>query len=116
MAVGRVYLTTRDLVASGGKGGRVTSPALTYTSEDLERDIAQKMNLAASSDDKGAEPVAKAKVEREKEGGEMMEVGESGEMFEELAVSGKTYRVGDIVYLTARCVSLRSCDHHVCVM
>ena len=115
MAVGRVYLTTRDLAASGGKGGRLTSPALTYTSEDLERDIARKINLAASSDDKGAEPVAKAKVEREKEGGEMMEV-EGSETFEELTVSGKTYRVGDIVYLTARCVSLRSCDHHVCVM
>ena len=112
MAVGRAYIRARDAVVAGGKGGKLTSPTLSYTAEHLEQDIAGKMS---SSDKKGVEPVAK-KTTAESEVGKAMEVAGSGETFDELTEAGKTYRVGDVVYLTSRCVSDWSCDLHVCVM
>jgi protein polybromo-1 len=98
VAVGRAYIGARDAMVTGGKGGRLTSPALSYTAEHLEHDIAGKMG---SSDKKGVEPVAE-KTTAESEVGKAMEGAGSGETFDELAVAGKTYRVGDVVYLTSR--------------
>ena len=104
MAVGRAYIRARDAVVSGGKAGRLTSPALSYTAEDLEQDIARKM--ATSPDEKGVGPVDMATVEEEGEVEKGLEVAGSGEKFDELTVAGKSYHIGDVVYLTARCVSI----------
>ena len=106
--VGKAYIILRDQSVVGGKG-KLTSPALSYTVADLERDLSETSAL------KGVEPVAKATTESES--GEM-EV-ESGDSCDQLTtVAGKTYHVGDVVYLTSRystCVVNWSCDVHVSV-
>ena len=110
MAVGRVFLRHRDLVV-GGKGGRLASPALSLTADELERTLAGKL---AFPEDQGVEPVAKAMAEKDEK-----EVVETGETFDRLTVSGKTYHIGDVVYLKSRCAPILSgwsCDVHVSVM
>ena len=112
--VGKAYIISRDQSVVVGKG-KLTSPALSYTVADLERDLSETFTQSLSSALKGVEPVAKATTESES--GEM-EV-ESGDSCDQLTtVAGKTYHVGDVVYLTSRystCVVNWSCDVHVSV-
>ena len=115
VAVGRVYLQARDQAVVGGKTGTLESPALAYTAANLERDLAEQLTLSSSSlSDEGAEPVAKAIPEVKGGDGEIKMV-EDGDLVDELTVAEESYRTGDTVYLSARCV-WRSCDVHVSVM
>ena len=86
----------------GKKGSHLWSPALSYTADDLERDLSDKLT--------GSEPVRKLTVGEEGEkdgvGGKATDLPQtsptSTDFSDQLTVSDFTYHVGDVVYLSAR--------------
>lgn len=104
LVVGRQYLRTRDL-AVAGKAGQLSSPALNYTADNLEHDLAFKYSSVKRESESIAamETTArKRKREQEEEEEEKKRMLEVAESYDELTESGNTYHVGDVVYLTSR--------------
>ena len=100
--LGKAYIQVRDQVV-GKKGNRLWSPALGYTVEDLEKDLATP--LAGS---KPVDPQVKA-GEKESAGkiktsDTLQDAPAAVDHFDTLTLSSSTYHVGDTVYLSARLV------------
>ena len=117
MAVGGAYILARDQVVGRKGGSQLWSPALSFTSQDLDQELANKQTPSGE----GVESVTKV-TEAEQRNTEGVSDAESAlnsgsDTFDQLTVSGSTYHVGDVVYLTARYVAnevrLLSCDCHV---
>ena len=116
MLLGQAYIQARDQVV-GKKGSQLWSPALTYTSDDLQRGLASRLTPSA-----GEEAVEETRVKGEREGGTSggktdtsdlsLTVPSSAEPIDQLTVSDRTYRVGDTVYLSARWWCVRVCAVH----
>ena len=98
MALAKAYLQARDQVVNS-KEGYLSSPALSYTLADLERETSSLLSPPAG---------ATGKTERSEEAVNLLglerAVPSSAECLDQLTVSDVTYRVGDVVYLTARWV------------
>ena len=106
--LGQAYIQARDQVV-GRKGSQLWSPALGFTSEDLQRDLTSQLTPSA-----GVEPVEETREKEERDGGTgggktdtsdlSLTVPTSADSVDQLTVSDRTYRVGDTVYLSARWV------------
>ena len=106
--LGQAYIQARDQVV-GRKGSQLWSPALSYTHEDLQRDLAPQLTPSAR-----VEPTEQTKEKGERDGGTSggktdtsdlsLTVPTSADFVDQLTVSDRTYHVGDTVYLSARWV------------
>ena len=102
VSVGRVFLQARDQAVGKKGGSRLWSPALAYSAEDLERELAEKLT---SSGEEEAEPVTKETGEGV--GKALSDHGhpvpaDTSDLCDQLTVLDTTYSVGDVVYLSSR--------------
>ena len=96
MAVGRALIQARDQEV-GKKGNHLWSPALSFSIQDLERKLADRVMSS-----EGAEPVTMDPLVREGDDSNVGSDLSSANTFDQLTVSDNTYHVGDVVYLSAR--------------
>lgn len=94
-----MYLQSQDIAVGKNGSNRLWSPALSYTQDDLEKELSEKLTLSGEGVGlvtKATDVVNMVTVDHNQA------MPDTDDLCDQLTISDNTYSVGDVVYLSSR--------------